>query len=402
MSPRISVPNSWGVTRRLGTLALVATLAALALALLAPPARASLPPQGLYEQCAPNSTTMDCGERLRTMAQAGFRYVLNYMSWYGSADEVLRFADQAEAAGLEVIWPLNHDAWRNGADLRRVYPYLAPDCGCGSSAEFKRYAIGLVKDHPATWGFYVGDEEPPNPVNIDQVAALSQEVAQIAPGMPRLYISLQGTGLQDYLAPFIPYADYAGADYYPVGRAPDLRKVPLIARQTHDLTSDQGKRSALVLQAFSWSQYDPSFAPRFPTRGEMRWMRDAAISHGNPDMVLWYSYNDLFTFDSPEARWSDLKAAAFAPHIQLRRMPSRCVASRFKLRVRVKLRATTKVWRVRALVDGKQVRVSTKRRFTARVNARKLRAGRHRVRVLAVDWSGHRSTRRHSFRRCRA
>ena len=78
-----------GSARRGGGLALAASLGALAVALLgAAPAQAALPPQGLYEQCAPNSTTLDCGERLQTMADAGFKYVLNYTAWFGSAEEV--------------------------------------------------------------------------------------------------------------------------------------------------------------------------------------------------------------------------------------------------------------------------------------------------------------------------
>ena len=105
-----------------------ASLGCMAMLMLWNPGRASaaLPPQGVYEQCAP--ATQDCGARLKTIADAGFQYVLNYTAWYGSADEVRHYADEAQAAGIKLIWPLNDHAWRDGTNLRDYYRYLGPDC----------------------------------------------------------------------------------------------------------------------------------------------------------------------------------------------------------------------------------------------------------------------------------
>jgi hypothetical protein len=138
----------------------------------------------------PQLDDLDCGERLQTMADAGFETVLNCTAWYGSAEEVQEFADQAAAAGIKVIWPLNAHAWRDGTDLVDYYEFLGPDCGCDTNAEFKQFALGLVKDHPATWGFYVGDEQLPTAQNISDVKALSAEVEQIAPGKPTMFVQL--------------------------------------------------------------------------------------------------------------------------------------------------------------------------------------------------------------------
>ena len=148
----------YGQTPRSARAAILALLGCIAIFLLLTPApaKAALPPQGVYEQCAP--ATQDCGARLQTIADAGFQYVLNYTAWYGSAEQVRQYADEAQAAGIKLIWPLNDHAWRDGTDLRSYYRYLGPDCPCSTNAQFKQWALGLVKDQPATWGFYDGDE----------------------------------------------------------------------------------------------------------------------------------------------------------------------------------------------------------------------------------------------------
>jgi hypothetical protein len=346
-----------------------------------------------------NSPTLDCGERLRLIGEAGFDYVLNYTSWFGTAQQVRRYADQAEAAGVQLIWPLNDKAWRDGTNLVKHYRYLGPDCDCDDNAAFKQFAVDLVKDHPATWGFYTGDEAIPSEQNVSEIAALSEEIQQLAPGKPRLYITLPRDDLTAQLEPFVPAADVAGTDYYPVGMAPDLSRWPDVARTTRELTSRYGRRSALVLQAFSWSQYYQGRPVRFPTRDEMQQMRDLALAHGDPDMVLWYAFNDLMDMDQPMKRWTDLQQAAFAPHVELLRASRSCAARRLRFRVRVGSAEPLRAAQV--VVDGKLVRSSRRGRFRLRLPARRLRPGRHRISVLAIDSAGRRASESSRFRRCR-
>ena len=179
----------------------------------------------------------DCGARLKTIADAGFQYVLNYTAWYGSAEQVRQYADEAQAAGIKLIWPLNDHAWRDGTDLRSYYRYLGPDCPCSSNAQFKQWALGLVKDHPATWGFYVGDELSPTSQNISQTKALANEVKSIAPNRPTLYVTIPNDNgvLTSQLEPFEQTADYVGADYYPVGKGNNLDALSGYAEDTRRL-----------------------------------------------------------------------------------------------------------------------------------------------------------------------
>ncbi|HEX8856327.1 MAG TPA: Ig-like domain-containing protein [Thermoleophilaceae bacterium] len=70
-----------------------------------------------------------------------------------------------------------------------------------------------------------------------------------------------------------------------------------------------------------------------------------------------------------------------------------CVSS--NLTVRVAVKTAGKVKQVRVYLDGKRIRTLKKSKFSLRINARKLKAGRHRLTVIAVDVAGHsvRSTR---------
>ncbi len=398
--PRTTSPRSFGLPPRAARVGLLVLLAFLATLIVWSPAKAgaALPPQGVYEQCAPNSTTEDCGARLRTIADAGFKYVLNYTAWYGSAEQVRHYADEAQAAGVKLIWPLNDHAWRDGTDLRDYYRYLGPDCPCASNAQFKQWALGLVKDHPATWGFYVGDELAPTSQNISQTKALAHEVKSIAPDKPTLYITIPNDNgvLTTQLEPFEQTADYVGADYYPVGKANSLDAVSRYASQTRELAAQYGRQPAFVLQAFSWSEYDPSYADRFPTRAEMQTMRDAAIADGDPQMMLWYAFNDVMDSSDPSGNWNDVKAAAFAPYLRVTGLSSRrCVR---RLKARVSVRANAAIRRVRARLDGRAVLKTS--REQAKLPRVRLSRGRHVLRVTATDRQGKASEQVLRFRSC--
>jgi hypothetical protein len=359
-------------------------------------AKAALPPQGVYEQCAP--ATQDCGARLQTIADAGFQYVLNYTAWYGSAQQVRDYADEAQAVGLKLIWPLNDHAWRDGTDLRSYYRYLGPDCPCSSNAQFKQWALGLVKDHPATWGFYVGDELSPTSQNVSQTTALEQEVKSIAAGKPTMYVTIPNDNgvLTTQLQPFAGVADYVGADYYPVGKADSMDGVSNYASETRQMTAGAGSNPIFVLQAFSWDSYDPSMADRFPTRSEMQQMRDMAIGSGDPQMLLWYAFNDVMRSSNPTEDWENVKAAAFAPYLRVTGVSGkRCVP---RLKAKVSVRANTAISRVRARLDGRSVLKT--RRENSRLPRLHLRGGRHLLRVTATDRQGKAAVQSLKFRIC--
>ena len=95
------------------------------------------------------------------MADAGFESVLNYTAWYGSAEEVQAVRRSGRGRGDQGDLAAQRPRLEGRHGPGRLLRILGPDCDCDTNSEFKEFALGLVKDHPATWGFYVGDELMP-------------------------------------------------------------------------------------------------------------------------------------------------------------------------------------------------------------------------------------------------
>jgi hypothetical protein len=331
------VPVSLARPRRrlsLRTLALAGLLAAVAPAAAhaaAPPLAVPLPPQGLYDECPPSGPAQ-CASQLTQMSRAGFRIVLNYEAWSGTATEIQAEAAAAQDDDIQLIWPLNDSAWRdpaNATSLLSAYPLLAQTCGCTTNVAFEQYAIGLVRGDPATWGWYVGDELTPSQAPAAQ--ALAGSVKALDPTHPMLYVASANTA--DPLANLLPFgsaADVLGADIYPIGQDVPASYVRSIAGDVSSVCRARNLRSAMVLQAFSWAQYPAEVDapdPRWPTEAEMRTMRDAAFT-ADPAMILWYSFQDLQRSGAFARHWHDLVAAAFGRPVRPTRAYQRRPARR--------------------------------------------------------------------------
>ncbi len=91
-----------------------------------------------------------------------------------------------------------------------------------------------------------------------------------------------------------------------------------------------------------------------------------------------------------------------APRVRLTTpgFSGRCVSRGFTARVRVS--DASGIRRVDVFLDGQRIRRTTRTRFSVRIRAGQLRAGRHRIRVVATDRAGNRRTVRRSFARCAA
>jgi hypothetical protein len=284
----------------------------------------ALPPdgQGLYENCAPASSATVCLDHLQQMAGGGFKLVVNYSQFYGTADQEVAYADEAHTLGMKVIWGMSDPAFWNGTDLRSYFTNLSSTCSCSDNAGFIRYVVSLVKDLPGTWGYYIGDEVDPS--NHAQVKALSDLIQQVDPTHPRLFIGAAefSSVVAPRIAPFSDTADVLGVDNYPVGR-PDIpngvNNIGGIAQAVQSVVDPINEQSAIVLQAFSIAEYQqqssascspyPSCLP-FPTREQMRTMLDLVLQNAHPRLVLWYSYFDVMRSDSPTQHWTDICSLA--------------------------------------------------------------------------------------------
>jgi hypothetical protein len=283
-------------------------------AAIAPAAQgaSAVPREGVYESCAPYQNLTPCIDRLAQIRSGGFDTVLNYAQFHATAAELRAYADAASSLGLQLIWPLKDRQWWGRGNLADRYPILASSCDCRSDRAFVRETVELARAHPATWGYYVGDEARPR--HSKAIVDFSTRVRRLDPEHPRLYIEVGDLrSLERRLTRFAPGADVVGATAYPVGTVQDLNAVADVSEVVSSSAQASARDSAIVLQAFSWDQY-PGDAeairlpdPAWPTGEEMRAMRAMTAGH---DLVLWYSFFDVARSDEPALHWADLVAAA--------------------------------------------------------------------------------------------
>jgi hypothetical protein len=307
-----------GRRRRLLLAAWLTQLGLLAWAMAGPPPAAAqvtheLPPQGVYEACAPGASAAalaPCLQRLQEIRDGGFTVVLNYAGLYGTPDQVRVYAAAAAALGIRLIWPLHHPTLRRAADVSTTFPQMARACGCSSPRELVAYLIGVVRDLPATWMYYVGDEVAA--AEHDAAKAISALVGAADPAHARFIVGYgnDGTGV----APFIDTADVLATDYYPLypgtGGGADMAT----AAQAAQLVSGAAaKPMAMVLQAFSWGPSYKPIAQRWPTVAEYTAMRDATLDHSDPLLILWWAYYVIKREPEAELHWRQLVAGAMGP-----------------------------------------------------------------------------------------
>lgn len=255
-------------------------------------AGAAAPLQGMYDYGDIGSPAML--EHLDEMGAAGFQLVVPYTS--GSTEkgaaECEAYLDRAQQNGMQVVWDFNELV------------------GLPDAAERAAATVELVKDHPATWGYYVGDENSPQ--DSASYLAMARAIQKADPGHPRIYVDSYSS---DKLVPFAAGAEYLGLDVYPIGQSRDsaamVAEVGEVARELKRFNGQKGKRTVMVLQAFDWA--DDKNAPawkhkRSPTRQEMRQMRDEAQA-ADPDIVLWFSYYYARQSSAPHF-WKDVAWAA--------------------------------------------------------------------------------------------
>lgn len=285
------------------------------------------PMQGLYESCLPSES--DCLARLTEMATRGFTIVLNDGLRYADSAKALRtYADHAAALGMKVILPVKYFPEWDSDDqyLVKKFPELAAEGGSTSNASFLAYYIGILKNHPALWGYYMADEI--HSEFHDGLKIYSDLVKMLDSNHPRLIVE---EGTNDPMEIFFTFHSYmrdttdvVGLVNFPYGYIDTYRSLSRYtgdsARMLEYWSDKLGLHNAIVLQAFAWPQYDtdilcspwPACAP-FPSYEQMKSQRDQTLLSSRPEMILWFYYPNILESDNPAQHWSDLVKAAFAP-----------------------------------------------------------------------------------------
>ena len=303
--------------RILGFLFLAMIVLALPLTVIIARIRTSIPSSatfdgyGLYESCSPKNAAM-CLSHLNDMAAAGFKLVIDYDELYGDASFQTAYLDRAQSVGMKVIVALSNPAFYDGTDVTSQFPALAQTCDCTDNHGFIRYVVNVVKNHPAVWGYYIGDEVDPSDHGAMK-RALADVVHQLDPTHPRLFIDNAGesTSVWHGNSPFFDTAEVIGTDFYPLrgetSDYPTIDQAGAVASGIQAYADVHKEGSAIVLQAFSYSEYDTPGAP-YPTAKQMQSMLSQTLAHSHPRIILWYSYYDTMASDNPTQHWDDLKA----------------------------------------------------------------------------------------------
>jgi hypothetical protein len=77
-----------------------------------------------------------------------------------------------------------------------------------------------------------------------------------------------------------------------------------------------------------------------------------------------------------------------------------CIRRSTRVTVRIATRSGATIRSVRVTLDGRRLRAPRRSRFSVPINARRLRAGRHRLRIVVTDSAGNRVTLRRTIVKC--
>jgi len=275
---------------------------------------------------------------------------MGIVSQAANLPNILNYANLAHRYGVKVIWNVRPGI--SDVDLIAV--------------------VAALRVHPSTWGYNTSDE--PGPSAHDELAAFSAKLKRLDPTHQQLIMGCGncygGEGSVDFMADIDATL---GTDIYPVWeQAPDRpvvsKKVTDAAAGLRKVADRAGRKTVVALQAFRWgdSHFDSiatgiGQASRFPTRREVEDQRNAAIAGGHPDLILWFTLNQVIGWEPGQRpwwwqepadaaqRWSNLVKGAFAP------LPNKAPVARFTARTR-RAGPNSRAARsapVRVAVDGK-------------------------------------------------
>ncbi|HEX9068299.1 MAG TPA: hypothetical protein VF807_05985, partial [Ktedonobacterales bacterium] len=152
---------------------------------------------GTYESCDPH--VIECVLHLDTLAQAGFKVVINYsqFTWDATITDQQAYAAHAAELGMKVIWPVNQFIYSSNDDttLSSAFPIMTSSLKASGACQldpatnygFVLCFAAVVKSLPGTWGYYIGDELPSSQEQM--VRMVVDTVVNVDPTHPRLYVA---------------------------------------------------------------------------------------------------------------------------------------------------------------------------------------------------------------------
>lgn len=325
------------------TLLLVCTAAANA-------ATAALPPEGIFDSCDLNTQMQTCVGRLAVMHAGGMKVVVQAAT-NGTAEADATYAGAAHWLGMSVMWEISDPNWwdssMSGTSILYEYPSFVSACGCGSNGALLDYVARFLGSQAGTYGYYAADDSMLPSGSSAGVAAYVARLRQADPN----HTVMIGSADQSQTGTYQRIADLIGTEIYPVTNS-SLMPVASnqdtwggVAQTASDAQSSADaahKRSAVILQAFTWgdnlddgqaigvcsagdSKLGCYSKLRYPSAAEQLQLRNEVLIHSHPSLILWWSFQGTYgqaggdtysiypTGLVAAARWAGLRAAVQAP-----------------------------------------------------------------------------------------
>lgn len=312
---------------------------------------ASMPAEGVFEDCSLNTMMASCVHRLEVMHAGGASVVVLPVD-ETSMSALSSYANVAHALGMGVMWAVSDEGWwqdpRTSTTMDGRYQSFATACGCDQNGQVLAYMIHWLGGLPGTYGYYAADDSV-----LPQGAAstLAQYIAVIRQQDPGHMVMI-GSANNDQTSTYEGMADEIGQEIYPVFNS---SLMPVSSNQdvwgpvadeisqTQRIATRDGKQSAFILQAFTWgdnitdgqatgvcttsdTQASCYAKLQYPSPAEQLALRNLVLAHAHPKLILWWSFQGTYgqaggdtysiypTGSVAAARWAGLQAAMQAPY----------------------------------------------------------------------------------------
>jgi hypothetical protein len=311
---------------------------------------ATLPPEGIFENCNLDSQMPTCVQRLQVMHQGGFQVVV-IPAGGASPGSLAGYAASAQSLGMSVMWEIGNPSWwtdpATSTTMSGYYSGFVTLCGCDQNGPLLAYLVHWLSQQPATFGYYAADDTMLSP---GDEAGVASYVAQIKQQDP-VHLVMIGSADQQQTSSYVGLADAIGTEIYPfttdslmpVSANQDMwGGIEQWASGAQQAADSAGKQSAFILQAFTWGDNlsdgqtigtcTASDTPLscygklpYPSGAEQLQLRNEVLLHAHPRVILWWSFmgtegdvtGDTYSIypsgADAAARWSGLAAAVQAP-----------------------------------------------------------------------------------------
>jgi hypothetical protein len=246
--------------------------------------------------------------QLAEIADSPFNCLLAYGTDLVPPEQMRRFLDRMQVAGLRLVYCLN--------DVYPTATYLEGKAweGIRGNDAIAAAVVAAYRDHPAVLAWYLNDELPH--ALAPRLEDYYHRVQSGDPAHPCFIVLCN----RSELTYFPQTTDILGVDPYPIPREPVTRVADFVTVARQAVRDNQPVW--LVPQAFAWYQYnsrnpDRGHLPadeelragRAPTYEEERCMTYLGLIHGAKGLI-YYCYYDLRVLPQYRQMWGWMKSIA--------------------------------------------------------------------------------------------